>query len=178
MNPCVCVGPSSVSSGCQGCVHALSHSLARCLLDCFFSQWRRSHQNIYAPNSHFTIVRSLRQEDSRFATSSHLVFISITNTPAANPSIHPSHCFTLSEKQRHRNHGADLHLTEHTIQTLERIGAHSHVKGLGLDDQLETPPFISGHGRPARCTKSRWSYRQDGPGWSHCRSCYPHGWSS
>lgn len=27
--------------------------------------------------------------------------------------------------------------TEHTVQTLERIGAHSHVRGLGLDERLE-----------------------------------------
>ncbi|ETS64510.1 hypothetical protein PaG_00975 [Moesziomyces aphidis] len=34
--------------------------------------------------------------------------------------------------------------SEQTIQTLERIGAHSHVKGLGLDDQLEPRPSSQG----------------------------------
>ncbi|KAN0061942.1 RuvB-like protein 2 [Thecaphora frezii] len=34
--------------------------------------------------------------------------------------------------------------SENTIQTLERIGAHSHVKGLGLDDQLEPRPNSQG----------------------------------
>lgn len=34
--------------------------------------------------------------------------------------------------------------TSSTLQMLERIGAHSHVKGLGLDEQLQPRPAAQG----------------------------------
>jgi RuvB-like protein 2 len=34
--------------------------------------------------------------------------------------------------------------TSSTVQTLERIGAHSHVRGLGLDDALVPRPSAQG----------------------------------